>query len=39
MSVERRALDLSEEDVSKLIEVFQLLDRWDREGSHGTTTM
>ena len=39
MSVERGALGLSSDDVSKLIEFFQLLDRLDGEGSHGTTTM
>jgi hypothetical protein len=39
VSVEREALDLSDADISRLIEFFQTLDLWDTEGSHGTTTM
>ena len=32
-------LNLDEFPIGQLIEFFQMLDRWDREGAHGTQTM
>jgi hypothetical protein len=38
-SAKRDAVDLDDEAISQILDVFRLLDRWDREGSHATTTM
>jgi hypothetical protein len=37
VSVQREALDLSLDDhaISRIIQFFQLLDSWDRDGIHG----
>ena len=36
---ERHAVQLDDEAISQILDFFRQLDRWDREGSHATTTM